>query len=201
MAAVAMFPHRNISDGRLNKGVLNFLFLLAFWGFLFGYSVFPYWLSPATLPRYNTRFDILYLLENLALNIAAGILMFRTRRPWKSIYFHLFCASSLYALSSAVANIAIDSGGYVNGRLYGLGLTASVCWFVWIPLRARQLPKFDVTAAQSDVSRGSQVSAWAMLAALLIVIVGRGRVVTPTTNRGPVARDASETTSMVPSIA
>src|SRR5256885_623525 len=66
MAAVAMFPHRNVSDDKLNKGILNILFLLVFWGFLFGYVVFPYSLSPATLSTYNTRFDVLYLLENLA---------------------------------------------------------------------------------------------------------------------------------------
>ena len=51
---------------------------------------------------------------------------------------HLFGASILYTLSSAVANLATHSGGYVNGKLYGLGLTASVCWFVWVPLRAQQ---------------------------------------------------------------
>ena len=91
------------------------------------------------------RFDILYLLENLALVLGVGILTLRAQAPWKSIYLHLLGASTLYALSSTVANLAIDSGGYVNGKLYGLGLTASVCWFVWIPLRARQV-KVEATA-------------------------------------------------------
>jgi PAS domain S-box-containing protein len=170
MAAVAMFPHRNAAADKVYRGMLNFLFLLSFWGFVFGYTTFPYRLSHATLPTYDTRFDILYFVENLSLVIAAGIFMFRAERPWKSIYFHLFCASSLYTLSSSAANVAIDSGGYVNGKLYGLGLTASVCWFVWIPLRARQLPKSDMTAAPPDSIYGSQASTWAMLAALLITI-------------------------------
>jgi|SRR5579862_1046699 len=170
MAAVAMFPHRNVAAGKIYRGILNFLFLLFFWGFIFGYTVFPYRFSRATMSTYDTRFDVLYLLENLCLVIASGILMFRARCAWKSIYFHLFGASSLYALSSVAANVAIDSGGYVNGKLYGLGLMASVCWFVWIPLRARQLPTSEGTAARSDGSRDSQVSTWAMLAALLITI-------------------------------
>ena len=170
MAAIATFPHRNGSDGKLYKGILNFLFLLFFWSFLFGYTVFPYRLSHATVPSYFVRFDILYFLENLALILAVGFLMFRVQPPWKSVYFHLFGASTLYALSSAVANIAIDSGGYVNGKLYGLGLTASVCWAVWIPLRARRLPAANVAVSRSDGSQGSQVSVWAMLAVVMISI-------------------------------
>ena len=84
------------------------------------------------------RFDILYLLENVALVLVSGVLTVRAHGPWKSIYFQLLGASTLYLLSSTVANLAIDSGGYVNGKLYGLGLTAPACWFVWIPLHARQ---------------------------------------------------------------
>ena len=117
---------------------MNSLFLLFFWTFLYGYLVFPYqYFSNAA--DYGPRFDVLYLLENLALLLFVGVLTVRVQAPWKSIYRHLLGASALYALSSTVANLAIDSGGYVNGKLYGLGLTASVCWFVWIPLRARQI--------------------------------------------------------------
>jgi PAS domain S-box-containing protein len=170
MAAVAMFPHRSAAGAKAYRGILNFLFLLLFWSFLFGYTVFPYRLSNATLSTYDKRFDILYLFENLALGVAAAILMFRTQRPWKSIYFHLFCATSLYTLSSAAANVAIASGGYVNGKLYGLGLMASVCWFVWIPLRARQLSESALSTAGYEGRRDSQASAWAMLVALLISI-------------------------------
>ncbi len=95
------------------------------------------------------RYDILYLVENVALVLAAGVLTRRAQAPWKSIYLHLVGASTLYALSSTVANLAIDSGGYFNGKLYGLGLTASVCWFVWIPLRARHV-RGEATAMRSD---------------------------------------------------
>jgi PAS domain S-box-containing protein len=172
MAAVATLPHRNGSDRKLYRTTLNSLLLLLFWGFLYGYTVFPYQYlySPATPPGYDLRFDTLYLLENVALVLSVGILSFRVQAPWKSIYLHLLGASTLYALSSTVANIAIDSGGYVNGKLYGLGLTASVCWFVWIPLRARQVPGSEVRAIQSEASQGSPSSAWAMLAVLMISI-------------------------------
>jgi PAS domain S-box-containing protein len=172
IAAVATLPHRNLSDRRPYRAILNFFLLLFFWIVLYGYTVFPYQylFSNTAPPSYDLRFDAVYLLENLALVVAVGILTLRVQAPWKSIYFHLLGASTLYALSSTVANIAIDSGGYVNGKLYGLGLTASVCWFVWIPLRARQLSGTDVRATRSDGSPGSQTSAWAMLVVVMISI-------------------------------
>ena len=171
MAAVATLPHRNVSDRKLYRTILNSLVLLFFWGFLYGYAVFPYqYLFSNALSRYDLRFDILYLLENLTLIIAVGILTIRTQAPWKSIYLHVLGACTLYALSSAAANLAIDTGGYVNGKLYGLGLIASVCWFVWIPLRARQFAETEVRATRSDSGQGSKASAWAMLAVVMISI-------------------------------
>jgi PAS domain S-box-containing protein len=173
MAAVATLPHRNVFDRKLYRAILNSLLLLFFWSFLYGYIVFPYqylFASSATPSSYAERFDILYLLENLALVLAVGILTLRVQAPWKSIYRHLLGASTLYALSSAVANLAIDSGGYVNGKLYGLGLTASVCWFVWIPLCARQVPAAEARTTQSDSRQRSQGSVWAMLVVVMISI-------------------------------
>ena len=42
MAAVATLPHRNGSDRKLYRTILNSLLLLFFWSFLYGYTVFPY---------------------------------------------------------------------------------------------------------------------------------------------------------------
>jgi PAS domain S-box-containing protein len=115
------------------------------------------------------RFDALYLVENVALLLLVGFLTVLVQPPWKSIYLHLLGASTLYAFSSTFANLAADSGGYVNGKLYGLGLTASVCWFAWIPLHARQV-KGEVTIVRTDRSHGSRGSAWAMLVVVMVSI-------------------------------
>ena len=172
MAAVATFPHWDASDRKLYRTIFNSLLLLFFWSFLYGYTVFPYQhlFSNAAHPSYALRFDILYLLENLALVLGVGSLAVRVPAPWKSIYLHLLGASTLYALSSTVANLAIDSGGYVNGKLYGLGLTASVCWFVWIPLRAQQMPEAEVRATRTDNGQVSKAPSWAMLVVVVIAI-------------------------------
>jgi PAS domain S-box-containing protein len=172
MAAVATFPHRDVSDRKLYRTIFNSLLLLFFWSFLYGYTVFPYQylFSNGAHPSYALRFDILYLLENLALVLGVGSLAVRVPAPWKSIYLHLLGASTLYALSSTVANLAIDSGGYVNGKLYGLGLTASVCWFVWIPLRAQKIPEAEVRATRTDNGQVSKAPSWAMLVVVVIAI-------------------------------
>ena len=171
MAAVAALPHRNI-DRKPYRVISNSLLVLFFWSFLYGYLVFPYQylFSNTAPPSYALRFDILYLVENVTLVLVVGLSTLRAPHPWRSIYLHLMGASALYALSSAIANLAIDSGGYVNGKLYGLGLTAAVCWFVWIPLRARQLSGTEVRQARSDSGYGSQASVWAMLVVVMISI-------------------------------
>ncbi|HTQ97875.1 MAG TPA: PAS domain S-box protein, partial [Candidatus Acidoferrum sp.] len=168
LAAAATLPHRNVS-GNASGAILNSVLTVIFWGFLYFYIVFPYQLFP-NATGYALRFDILYLIENWALVLSAGFLSLRALPAWRSIYLHLLGASTLYSLSSAVANLAIDSGGYVNGKLYGLGLTVAVCWFLWIPLGARRLEGSEVKAPRNFGSPSSKASLWAMVAVALISI-------------------------------
>jgi hypothetical protein len=138
MAAIAMQPHLKQYDRKSYRATLNFLFLLVFWVFLYAYLLFPYqylfW-NPAI---YNPRFTILYAVENCALVLVLCIATTRAQGLWRSIYLHLLGASALYALSSTLANMAIDAGKPYNGTLYSLAQNAAVCWFLWVPLHARQ---------------------------------------------------------------
>jgi len=52
------------------------------------------------------RFEGLYFAENLLLLGILGGLIIRSKRPWKTIYWHLFGASALYACGSLIANAA-----------------------------------------------------------------------------------------------
>ena len=169
MCAIATFPHRSASERRLYPAVLNSVLLVLFWGFLYVYAVFPHQLY-ANATSYALGFEVLYTLENWTLILAVGFLAVRASLPWKSVYLHLLGASTLYALSSVAANLAIDTGGYVSGKFYGVGLTAAVCWFIWIPLRARELGGSERRETQPESARSSKASAWAMVVVVLISI-------------------------------
>lgn len=167
MAALATFPHRNPSNRKSSRVIVGASLPFLFWSLLYASIVFPY-RNLADATSYGSRFDILYLSESLTMVLAVSILALRAHAPWKSIYLHLLGASTLYAISSAVANWATDSGGYVNGRLYGLGLTASVCWFVWVPIRARQLSWTEAGTTTSDSE--STTSSWAVVTVAVISV-------------------------------
>ena len=173
LAAVATLPHRNALDRHPYVPILNALLVVFFWILLYGYAVFPYqFLSPNAAPfTYDLRFDILYLCGNVALIAMIALSFWSVKAPWKSVYLNLLGAAALYALSSTMANLAIDYlGGYVNGKLYGLGLTASVCWFVWLPLCAWQAPRAEANVIPFDGSQSSKASVWAMLVVITFSI-------------------------------
>jgi signal transduction histidine kinase len=168
MAAASSLPHLHIAGGRKHRWMLNTLVIFCVWAFLYGFLVSPFkYFSPAS---YGSRFDLLYLIENLVLILALGVVAFRARLPWRTTYLQLLGASTLYAISSTVANLAIDGGGYLNGKLYGIGLTASVCWFVWVPLSARFAPTTENDATRLADEPDSRISLWVMLSVVMVAL-------------------------------
>jgi len=150
MAAVVMRPHLNRSDQKAYRASLTFLFLLAAWVFLYAFALFPYQYLLANPAIYNPRFTTLYGIENLALVLILCVVVRRAQGPWNSIYYHLLGASTLYAVSSTLANMAIDLGKHYNGSLYSLAQNAAVCWFLWVPLHARYLAPAGSSAEELD---------------------------------------------------
>jgi PAS domain S-box-containing protein len=171
MAAVAMPPHLHSPDQRPSRASLNFLLLLFFWVFAYAYFLFPYQYLFGDSTVYNPRFTVLYAVENIALVLALGIVTFRAQPPWRLVYLHLFGAAGLYALSSTLANVVIDLGWPYNGSVFSLAQTAAVCWFVWIPLQARQLPLAD-QSTEVDASHAGFSSLLAKMAVIAIPSIG-----------------------------
>ena len=171
MAALAIQPHLSRANKNFSRGSLNFFLLLFFWVFLYAYTLFPHqylW----NFDAYGVRFDILYAIENVMLVVATGAAIGGAQGAWRSIYLQLFGAAALYALSSTLANFAIDTGRQYNGSIYSLAQTAAVCWFAWVPLRARQLPPALVMPSQTDVGHADFTSRLAMLAVVSIPFIG-----------------------------
>jgi hypothetical protein len=153
MAAVLMRPHLDRTDQKAYRASLTFLFLLVAWVFLYAYVLFPYQNIFANPAIYNPRFTALYAVENLALVLILCFVARRAQGRWKSIYYHLLGASTLYAVSSTLANMAIDLASRYNGSIYSLAQNAAVCWSLWVPLYARQLTLARTSAEELDARR------------------------------------------------
>jgi PAS domain-containing protein len=172
MAAVAFAPHLQSTRLKLYRPALNFLLLLFFWVFLYAYFVFPHQYLFPDPQLYNSCFDFLYRIENLALVLVIGFYCLRGKQPWRPVYLNLFGAYTLYALSSAFANLAIDAGFYSNRAVYAFGLNASAAWFAWSALRWGKLPEEDVEPEIPEMGVRASVPLWALLVVLAIPLFG-----------------------------
>lgn len=138
MAAVALRPHQS-EEKKLYFSTLNFLMLLVWWVFLYAFIVFPDEYVVLNVALYSPHYDVLYLVENLAFLAVLGMLAWNARGAWREIYWNLFIASGLYAVSSLALNAAIARGQYHTGSIYDIPFIASVCWMIWAGLLARDL--------------------------------------------------------------
>lgn len=166
MAAVALRPHRPQEEKKLHFSTLNFLMLLIWWVFLYAFVVFPDEYLSRNVSVYSRNYDLLYLVENLVLLAALGLLTSSARGAWKKVYWNLFLAMGLYALSSQSVNAAIARGQYYSGSWYDIPFVASICWLIFAGLMARELqPTCD--AAPPQPSRWLALSPRLAMAAIL----------------------------------
>jgi signal transduction histidine kinase len=162
MAAVALRPH--LSEARkLYFSTLNFLMLLVWWIYLYAFIVFPDEYVTLNVAVYSPHYDLLYLVENLALLCVLGLLAWSVQGAWRKIYWNLFVASAIYTVSSEAMNTAIFRGLYHSGSIYDIPFIASVCWMIWTGLLARELNP----ACEPAPSRRSR---WQMLAPRLTML-------------------------------
>jgi PAS domain S-box-containing protein len=169
IAAVASRPHLKLLRDKPYRTTLNFLLLLFF--FFFAYTIVLFPISLIQYSAYVLRAQVLYSAENLLLLAVLGAAVIGSRPPWKVIYWHLLGASTLYALGSLAANLALASGRMSAGW-YSLPYTAAAFWFVWVALRGRELAPQLGQTTQIDTINPKYVSTLAMLVVVAIPIVG-----------------------------
>jgi signal transduction histidine kinase len=133
IAAVALRPDQT-GERRGSHSGLNFLMLLVWWVFLYGFLVIPVQYVSLDGIAYDRNFTALYLGENLVFVSVLCVLALRTRGSWLRVYRHLFISNAMYTASSLAINVAIARGEYFSGSLYDLPFLASICWLVWIGL-------------------------------------------------------------------
>ena len=129
MAALALRPHRRRGALQLRFGYLDFGLLLAFWIFLYAFTVLPWMYAEPLAAQYSYNFNILTNTQNMIVVAGLGYFWFRTRDAWRLVYANLFGAAASYMLASLTINVAIGPDAYYTGSLYDLPLVASFLWF------------------------------------------------------------------------
>jgi PAS domain S-box-containing protein len=170
IAAVLSRPHLKLSSQRPYRTTLNFLILLFVGVSAYAFILFPYEygaLAGATIRHY----EVFYFTENLLLLAVLVLLILRSQGLWKSIYWHLFGASTLYALGSLAANLVWASGNLYGGSI-GIPFTVSICWFIWIGLRGQKLAPQLAHTLRLDSMNTRYSSVLAMFAVVGVPVVG-----------------------------
>ena len=138
IAAVGLRPHRAESGQTFRGGMLEFLLLLVWWGFLYAFAVFPSQYVAVNKTIYQRNFATLYLVETGVLLLVQGIAARGAPAGWKKVYLNLMGASALYALDSQGLSWALHSGKYYSGSLYDVPLIGTVAWMAATALTVRE---------------------------------------------------------------
>jgi signal transduction histidine kinase len=148
IAALALRPHRSRTEFPLGLGYLDFALLLTWWTYLYAFVVLPWMYAAPTLDVYNTNYNLLTYAQQFLVTGAFGYLCLRTRGAWRAVYFHLFCPTALYMLTSLLTNLAIAHQTYYTGSWYDLPMMTAFFWYGMAGLVAfRRRGELDATMA------------------------------------------------------
>jgi signal transduction histidine kinase len=171
MAALALQPHRQRGEVRLQFGYLNFVLLLTWWTFVYAFLVFPWIYAVPSEGQYNYNFDLITNIQNMVIVIGLGALWLKARGAWRLVYANLFGSAAMYMLSSLVINVAITMNTYSTGKLYDLPLISSFLWFglagVIAYLKRAELDSPQLTGDGDEKPRESVWSARLAMAAVI----------------------------------
>ncbi len=136
IAALALQPHAKQDDRTSRLGTLDFALLLIWWVYLYFFAVIPWQYAFANDLAYGQNLNALYLTEKMVFLALVAVLWWRSTGSWRAVYAQWFGASLTYALSSYVANSAIEKRVYYSGSLYDVPLVLSMCWVTVLGLLA-----------------------------------------------------------------
>jgi signal transduction histidine kinase len=155
MAALALQPHLQQDERTTRLGSLDFALLLVWWIYLYLFAVMPWQYAHFNEAAYAHNLNALYLAEKIVFLVGLALVWWRSHGPWRTVYAHWFGASLAYALSSYVANWAIERNIYYTGSLYDIPLVASMAWVTGIGILAHHL-----SPRQQVSPRGSGHGVW-----------------------------------------
>jgi signal transduction histidine kinase len=144
-------------------GSLDFALLLIWWVALYFFAVIPWQYAHTNETTYEHSLNVLYLTEKMVFLGGLAVLWWRSQASWRTIYAQWFGACLTYALSSYIANWAIERNIYYSGSLYDIPLVASMAWVTGIGVLGLDLAPKQQPARHSE-SHGVWVARVGMIA-------------------------------------
>jgi len=168
MASLALLPHARKMRETLRYGLIDFLLLAFLWLYIYIFAAMPWKLISPNPALVHSRDFVSYLIENLVVAVGFGVLFLRTRGSWRTVYGHLFGATSLYVTGMTLSVMAMHHMLPSLGGLFRLPMLASFVWLGTAGIIARDL-KFEPEPQQPSLQRDTQwparLAMWGVLAA------------------------------------
>ncbi|MGA6961755.1 MAG: HAMP domain-containing sensor histidine kinase [Candidatus Acidiferrales bacterium] len=168
MASLALMPHARKMRETLRFGLIDLLLLAVLWLYVYIFAAMPWKLVSPDLQLFHSRDFGSYVIENLVVAIGFGILFFRSRGSWRTVYGHLFGAFSLYVVGMFLAELALREGLFHAASLMRLPMLAAFVWLGTAGVVAQGLP-FEPEPPPTSVRRDTQwparMAMWGVLAA------------------------------------
>jgi signal transduction histidine kinase len=168
IAATTLQPHAEFpeSEHHFRLGYFDFAMLLVWWIFIYLYIVGPWQYVELNERNFGSRYNFLYLAENLFVIAAFGMLWLRTKKSWRRVYLRLFIMYAVYTGSSFVLNVAIDRHVYYTGGIYDLPLIASILlqsYTAFFALRSTLEPEPALISVERQSSWHGRLAAAAVI--------------------------------------
>jgi signal transduction histidine kinase len=171
MAAAAMRPGSRQQEQKFNLSTLNFLILVLWWVYIYGFLIFPKNYIFPNEHFANNYYYVLFVLEFAVMLAVFGGMALVTQGAWRKIYWHLFFAGALYLITYQWLNAAIQQNVYYSGSFYDVPDYAAVCYFILIAVSARNVPSEEL-GRNARGRRGDIPGALAALAVLSMPVIG-----------------------------
>src|SRR5580658_1806109 len=107
IASLALMPHARKMRETLRFGLIDLVLLGILWLYVYIFAAMPWKVVSPNPELFHSRDFASYLIENLVVAIGFGLLFVRTRGSWRTVYGHLFGATSLYVTGMTLAVMAM----------------------------------------------------------------------------------------------
>jgi signal transduction histidine kinase len=171
IASLALMPHARKMRETLRFGLIDLVLLGILWLYVYIFAAMPWKVVSPNPELFHSRDFASYLIENLVVAVGFGLLFVRTRGAWRTVYGHLFGATSLYVTGMTLSVMAMHHMVPSMGGLIRLPMLASFVWMGTVGIIAHGLtfePEVQQPSVQRDTQWPARLAMWGVLAAPLL---------------------------------